>query len=404
MAIHMPETDTLLLEVPKTGSTWLTAALAAAGVNHRQIGPARWRGHGDLTVHPESHAIVACFVREPISWYRSYFAYRIEHGWRPKYTLDHLCESDSFTSFVRSACTQLPGFLAGLYARYAGRPERQVTFVGRTEHLADDLVRLLHLAEEKFDENALRSVPPINTTSVRPSITREIEDLIYISEYEAACRFGYVDSQSDPFSLQMLADSYPDHLSSFRRLALWTEQCHWRYDDARQLAHHAAPDSTRHARILTNFGLYVQFVLGNTALAGALYRSAVREDPGHPRSLGTLAVYAEQVENDPDTAETLFEKALRLRPCHPEILGNFALFQKNIRENHGRAEWLYIRALNAQPAHAKNLGNYAVFLYTVRHDYGRAGVLFRKAFALDPGNSWLRTNYDVFRRGGGGVA
>ncbi|WP_433654246.1 hypothetical protein ACQPW1_26505 [Nocardia sp. CA-128927] len=398
MAIYLPATDTLLLEVPKTGSKWLRAAIAAAGVEHRQVGPESWRGHGDLTVHPEPHVMVACFVRDPARWYRSYFAWRTERGWRPKYDLDRLCAADSFTWFVRRSATTLPGFLGGFYRRYTGPPGAQVDFVGRTERLADDLVRLLRLAGADFDEAALRATPPANTTSIRPPITAEIEDLVHISEFHAIARFGYEDGYPDPLGLRELASGYPEHLDTFRRLALWAEQNHWKYDDARSPDRLAAANGTRHARNLTNFGLYAQFELSDVELAGRLYRGAVAADPAHPRSLGTLALFLEQVEADLEAADRCFREALRVRPRHPEILGNYALFQKNARQDFAEAEALFLRAIAAKPDHARNLGNYATFLHTVLADYVRAETYYQRAIAADPDRASFRNNYAQLRR------
>ncbi|PXX57629.1 tetratricopeptide repeat protein [Nocardia tenerifensis] len=395
MAIYLPATDTLLLEVPKTGSKWLRAAVAAGGVEHRQVGPESWRGHGDLTVHPEPHAMVACFVRDPVRWYRSYFAWRTERGWRPRYELDRLCAADTFTWFVRRAATTLPGFLSGFYRRYTGPPCAPIDFVGRTERLADDLVRLLRLAGADFDEAALRATPPVNTTGIKPQITTEIEELIHISEFHTIGRFDYGDDYADRLRLRELGSAYPEHLDNFRRLALWAAQNHWKYDDAK------SPDKlagTRHARNLTNFGLYAQFELHDLELAGRLYRRAVAEDPAHPRSLGTLAVFLDQVEGDIEAADRCFREALRVRPRHPEILGNYALFMKNARHDFAAAEELFLRAIAAKPDHARNLGNYATFLHTVLGDYSRAETYYRRAIAADPDRASFRGNYDELRR------
>jgi hypothetical protein len=103
MAIFLPRTNSLILEVPHTGSKWVRPAVQQAGIPFQQIGPAEWKGHGALRVHGRRFSFIACFVRSPVDWYRSYWAYRMDRGWHPEVELDRVCQSESFDAFVLKA-------------------------------------------------------------------------------------------------------------------------------------------------------------------------------------------------------------------------------------------------------------------------------------------------------------
>ncbi len=395
MALYLPETDALILEVTKTGSKWVRSAVANAQVRHQQVGPPGLRGHGDLALHGRGFRFIACFVRHPLSWYRSYWAYRTERGWRPRFNLDRLCRSDDLVTFVRNAATRLPGMLTAHYEAYAGPETDPIHFVGRQERLADDLVMALRLAGERFDEERLRATPPVNTTSIKPEVGDEIEELLAISEFDAERRFGYLGSD-DPLRLRDLAARFPDDFGQLRRLALWTASIHWQFDDQRAAAGTPAPAGRRHARTLCNFALYMQHVKGDLEEAEALLRQAMSAAPYHPRTLGTFALFLEQVRQDYDAAERHYRAALEVRGDHAYNLGNFAVFMKNVRQDHDAAETLYRKAIEAAPGSAQTLANFALFMKNVRRDYDAAEALYRRSLAADPRNSRHLGNFAVF--------
>ncbi|HEV2150655.1 MAG TPA: tetratricopeptide repeat protein [Longimicrobiaceae bacterium] len=397
MAIYLPRTDSILLEVPKTGSKWLREAVARAGVPSEQVGPPEWRGHGDLGVHGRGFRFIACFVRNPLTWYGSYFVYRMEkNGWRPHLLLDRTCASDTFRGFVRNAATRIPGVVSDTYARYAGQADDPVHFVGRQESLADDLVRALRMAGEEFDEAALRATPRVNGTRATPELTPDLEHLIVLSELPAMRRFGYLDGYDDPVALVELSDRYPEHATTLRHLAIWTDRIHWVFDDAKAEAGAPIRMGRRYARTLTNFGLFLENVVGCPEEAEPLYLRAIEAEPRHPRSLGTYAVFLQNVRADHDRAEEYYRRALEVRPDHAEALGNYAIFLRSVRGDLDGAEALYRRAIKANPRHAKNLGNYALFLKNARQDHDGAEAYYRRALEVEPDNARNLGNFAVF--------
>lgn len=164
----------ILYHIPKTGGTWVKVALKNAGVRYRTP---RWSRephpfnlkHAHSTpdnVTPKAKAgrVGITFVRQPVTWYASYWSFRSRKGARrdEKFPADGLW-SDDFDRFVNNILDAYPrGFVTALYQYYTGADCEKVDFVGRQEHLADDLVRAMGLAGEPFDEVALRATPRRN--------------------------------------------------------------------------------------------------------------------------------------------------------------------------------------------------------------------------------------------------
>lgn len=172
MALRLSRTA--ILHIPKTGSDWVRAAChAAMRTPISEIG--EW--HSDfsqvreiLNTQREYHPIFATFIRHPLSWYRSAWAYWLQTERFPRCEDDPVVESDDFESFVTNCLRVAPdGYVTRLYKKYLGGEKASPFFVGRQESLVDDLVTLLTWAEEDFDEDILRSVPSCNVRGSDPT-------------------------------------------------------------------------------------------------------------------------------------------------------------------------------------------------------------------------------------------
>ena len=116
-------------------------------------------------------------VRDPVSWYRSYWAFahaslRDPRAWpvweggnpgHPTQPLDRRCGHPNFAQFVRRALAEFPnGFLRSVYCDFLNGS----THVLRLEHLREDMETLLEIVG--FEDPAIvRTMPDVLKTAPR---------------------------------------------------------------------------------------------------------------------------------------------------------------------------------------------------------------------------------------------
>ena len=109
--------------------------------------------------------MVFALARHPVSWYRSYWSFKTETGWRIRFPFDRQFAYDDFPSFASAVMREHPGWLSKMLHRYTTTESGDaVDCIGKLETVADDFVRFLRLAGEDFDETAIRETPPQNVT------------------------------------------------------------------------------------------------------------------------------------------------------------------------------------------------------------------------------------------------
>jgi hypothetical protein len=210
---------TRFLHVPKTGGYWVTSALKAAGVT---VEPSE-----DLPFHAnlaesQSYAdrFTFAFVRHPLDWWRSYWSHRMRHGWQTDVAIDVEAGAFDFDEFIGRVVGVASGGAGSMFAEFVGAAEGEIDFIGRYEHLADDLVTALRLAGEDFDETALRASPRLNESDYLrlPALyRRDTAERLAESERTAIGRF--YAAESIPESL--LDEAYePDVDASTLRLRI----------------------------------------------------------------------------------------------------------------------------------------------------------------------------------------
>lgn len=213
----------VFLHVPKTGGNWVTTVLRDMGmvcaetphkhadIDHFASMPKRAGGLAgrllrETRFHMSGQPFVFSFVRNPLSWYESWFSYMsqpsrawrlygdeldVDH-WHPNSMLNGLGSPD-FNTFVGNVLRKRPGYVSEMYGWYT---LPRVAFVGRQESLADDLVRALRMMRLDFDEQALRASDPVG---VSPKPHKQIEwdpalrRQVALCEYAGLVRYGYTD-------------------------------------------------------------------------------------------------------------------------------------------------------------------------------------------------------------------
>lgn len=168
----LKRSKTLILHIPRTGGTWIEHALICL-----DIPTSRWaqassviRKHGMLG-HLRRDArnkpdYIAAFVRHPIAYYESMWKYIKERwedrlpallrrwSWHPWLDQLRLFQPDmTFDDFVFLTLKRTPSWYTRLVECYIGpRGGEWVDFVGRTEWLIDDFVRLINMREHNISD------------------------------------------------------------------------------------------------------------------------------------------------------------------------------------------------------------------------------------------------------------
>lgn len=185
------QTDRIIFyHIPKTGGIWVKYAMRRGGIkygrarNRRRLGQA-WklkREHAiPEVIRPEDkeNRLSFCFIRHPVDWYKSFWAYRKKTGLLDLEFPADKCWDEKFESFVLNVLEGYPdGFVTQLYQYYIGRDIDKIDYVGRQENLENDLVEVLYLAREIFDEKELRASKRLNIASTR----KEIKDLLVLTK------------------------------------------------------------------------------------------------------------------------------------------------------------------------------------------------------------------------------
>lgn len=206
MAILLPRS--LFLHVPKTGGTWVREVLDVSGLMRGETicmnngEPFRRSGanHCFFQTVPESllhNRFTFAFVRHPLTWYQSYWAYRMETEWSN--SADQV-RSYNFNEYIRMRVKYLPGFLSRYYRKYCEREDGiRLSFIGQYEHLTSGLIRALSEADESFSVSTIVSIAQNNAASSlshwasRCVYEPETAQMVLDTEREAIEQYGYAD-------------------------------------------------------------------------------------------------------------------------------------------------------------------------------------------------------------------
>lgn len=223
----------IFLHIPKTGGNWVTKILEEldlikkkvsykhAGVDQffaQHIAFAQYTAFSPYDsglkaflkqtarriLKPKDKLYMFCFVRNPLSWYESWFKYMEQpsrqwrlwgdeydiYDWHPNSVLNDLGQN-SFGQFVRNVNAKRPGYVTELYGWYT---KPQIDFIGKQESLADDFIKVLKIMNIKFDEDFVRNYGEVGAS---PTPEREVtwpDDLkleTALFEYAGMVRYGY---------------------------------------------------------------------------------------------------------------------------------------------------------------------------------------------------------------------
>jgi len=160
----------LFLHIPKTGGSYIRKVIDLIHIkwveksHHHSCFPG-------LLDHLSSNDLlgktVICFIRHPLTWYQSRWAFRLSHqsGWQGN-GLDLACGSNDFNMFVNN-CIDYTGSDKG-WASYKmtkfidNIPSGLKTFIGKQENLRNDLISALIECGAVIAETELPLSPKFN--------------------------------------------------------------------------------------------------------------------------------------------------------------------------------------------------------------------------------------------------
>jgi len=168
----------IFLHIPKTGGSWFREAIKlATGKPYSHVG--QQHSHfPELANHINPDTIKSAyyfaFVRHPITWYQSRWAFRVKHGWHMSHPIDRNCSSNDFREWVDNLLIHKPGWVSTLYKVYIERVPSGEINVGTMENLVTDATNILQNAGVEFDEQKFIDAGRINDSSMGEMSSKQL--------------------------------------------------------------------------------------------------------------------------------------------------------------------------------------------------------------------------------------
>ena len=182
-----------------------------------------------------------CFVRHPLTWYESYWRYMQGRGWNdwgrensrrdwhPNAMLNGL-GTDDFNQFVRNVIQKRPGYVSELMFSYT---KPGISYIGKTEHLREDLHDILTALNLPFEPSVLASAPKCNESIVEASRVQwdsELRELVVRLELPALLHFDYLsETEQQELGIDLEVSPHPSLSSEIRKHSysiMQGELCH----------------------------------------------------------------------------------------------------------------------------------------------------------------------------------
>lgn len=203
MSLYFPETNSLLLHVPKTAGHFARTSVRKLGVKYREARSFSDNWHPPFWDIDEDVQWSAAFVCHPLAWYESFW--RSQAGqWRDctKYNWVPMAEiqayaNDDFCAWLDAVTTNCPGFVTRMFESYCGPPTwpsgvaKAPNFVGKRERLCTDLAFVLtQCTGSDVRADRLRRMKPANVSCApRPAWTRRLKHRVITTELPAITRW-----------------------------------------------------------------------------------------------------------------------------------------------------------------------------------------------------------------------
>jgi len=208
---YLHDSRSLFLHIPRCGGTFVEEALDLCGIgtdDWEQSHPRCFCSRHALLSHCYRDKLaevdnVFAFIRHPYYYYESTWRWLTKFGerkrkrlwtwweWHPFASVGKLYVDD-FSSWVRKVMAEEPLWVSRIYDAYVG-PEggEFCQFVGRTEHIADDLVLILGRLGYDVDGSTkkLSNLGNVNTVSISVDLDKELWETVEDHEVSAFRRW-----------------------------------------------------------------------------------------------------------------------------------------------------------------------------------------------------------------------
>ena len=145
--------DYKFFHVPKTGGNYVREVLKQSFAP-TQLAEGKHPHSGGLDHggrHVFDHSF--CCVRAPYTWYKSFYRYRVQNGWKTDYPIDIHCRAATYDEFIWNILKiwdgNPHGFVTGLYLKYIPFCKH----ILRMESLTGELKQLFAMWNMRWPEN-----------------------------------------------------------------------------------------------------------------------------------------------------------------------------------------------------------------------------------------------------------
>lgn len=170
------------LHIPKTGGTWIRNYFKESNVHYEELG----RTHSHCGELKETKDLIFCFIRHPLTWYRSYWECKQHIPDRGGGYLDEIVDL-SFHEFIKDILQTQPGYLTGFYKGYT----ECCRFIGKQESLKKDLNSLLKYLRIPYNKSYLCERKKENVVPSDQRYTKELAFAIMKAEKEIIENYNY---------------------------------------------------------------------------------------------------------------------------------------------------------------------------------------------------------------------
>ena len=177
----------IFLHIPKTGGTFVTNYFKNTGMVICELDPTHINGKVIREIRNGTEDLIFCFVRHPLTWYRSYWQMVQNHpDTKGIWPIDPFIDQP-FHSFIRQVINENPGYLSSFFREYTDRCRA----IGKQENLRNDLDQILKLMQIPYDRIFLFNRPGDNFSNSKETYSYGLALDLMKSEKEIIRRFNY---------------------------------------------------------------------------------------------------------------------------------------------------------------------------------------------------------------------